>query len=117
MVAATSRLQNERLDLADVASRRAFGALLHGVFDLVTFGQRAIAGSDDGGMVDEDILGAGIGGDEPETLLVTEPLDSALFTVRHVGNSLSKYCCLFCKTAGARVPSVLLDAQAHRLIR
>ena len=69
------------LDLLDGAGGRTLGALLDGELNLVAFGQGAEAIADDGGLVDEDIFGAGLGRNEAKTLGVIEPLDGASYAV------------------------------------
>src|SRR4051794_28189645 len=65
------------LDEVDVDG---LGTLLAGlglVGDLGPFGERAVPAGVDGGVVNEEVLAGLVGRDEPEALLVTEPLHSS----------------------------------------
>src|ERR1700749_2035742 len=61
----------------DVRSLRALVALLSLVLDLRAFVQRAVPASLNRAEVDEEILAALIGSDEPVPLVRVEPLDSS----------------------------------------
>lgn len=50
--------------------------------DLLTLLQRSEAGALDGAEVDEEV-GAVLGGDEAVALLIVEPLDGTVLTLRH----------------------------------
>ena len=63
------------LDDVDVRGVRALRAGLGVEGDLRAFGQRLEAGAVDGGMVDEEILTGLVGRNEPEALLLVEPLN------------------------------------------
>ena len=56
------------LELLDGAGGRTLGALFDGELDFVALGQGAEAVADDGGLVHEDILGAGLRRNEPIAL-------------------------------------------------
>ena len=47
------------------------------VGDLCAIGERAIAITDDGAVMNEQVLGLVIGRDEPKSLVVAEPLDGS----------------------------------------
>ena len=68
------------LDLLHGTGRRTLRALLNGKFDAIAFGEGAETIADDGGLVDEHILGAGLRRNEAKTLGVIEPLDGASYT-------------------------------------
>ena len=72
------------LDLADVRGLEPLGTLDHLELYAISFGKRAEAISNDGGVVDENIL-ATILSDEAEPLCIIEPLNRAL---RHCYNLL-----------------------------
>src|SRR3954453_13228945 len=65
------------LDVPDVDRLRALVAGLRLVLDPGALGERAIAVRLDAAVVDEQVLRAFIGRDEPEALLVAEPLNGA----------------------------------------
>src|SRR4051812_45204693 len=67
-------LPRPRLEELDVRGARTFRALLDFVLDLVVLFQRLEAAGLDGREVDEKILAAVVGGNEPEALRVVEPL-------------------------------------------
>src|SRR5215212_5220785 len=56
---------------------RALGAVLGVVADLRTLGQRLEAVAGDAGVVHEEVLALVVGRDEPEALVVAEPLDGS----------------------------------------
>src|SRR5262245_37277168 len=62
-------------ELLDVYGLRALVALLLFVGDLCTLGERAIAVARDAREVDEEVTASLVGRDEPEALVVAEPLD------------------------------------------
>src|SRR5690349_5062082 len=66
------------LERANLLGLRALGALTRGVLDPLVLLQRAVAAGVDGRVVDEDVRGAVVGGDEAEALLGVEPLDGSL---------------------------------------
>src|SRR3954470_17981283 len=70
-----------RLDRRDVDGGRALGALLGVVLDPGALGEGAEAVSRDPGEMDEEVLAGLVGRDEPEALVVAEPLHG---TGRHV---------------------------------
>src|SRR4051812_218219 len=65
-------------DRADVLRLRALLALRGVELDALVLVEALVAGSGDGGVVDEHVLAAVIGSDEAEALLAVEPLHSAL---------------------------------------
>src|SRR2546423_1610888 len=69
----------------DVLGGRALLALHDVELHLLTLGERLEAAALDGGVMDEAVLLPVGGGDEPEALLIIEPLDGAGRT--HVSNS------------------------------
>src|SRR5215210_6043993 len=64
-----------RLELYDVDRLGSLVALLSVVGDLRSLGEGAVAVTRDAAEVDEQVAIAVIGRDEPEALLVAEPLD------------------------------------------
>ena len=66
------------LELLDVRSLGAFLTLRDFEADALILVQRAEAAALDGGVVDEEVSAALVGGDETEALLSVEPLDGAL---------------------------------------
>ena len=71
------------LDLGDLGSGGAFFALLDGELNTITLGQGSETAGQDGAVVHEDIIGAGIGGNETKALLIAEPLHGALNFFTH----------------------------------
>src|SRR5687767_14871483 len=69
------------LDRRDVDRSRALGTLLGLVRDTGTLGERAEAVARDAREMDEEVLAGLVGRDEPEALVVAEPLHG---TGRHV---------------------------------
>src|SRR5690242_19888099 len=67
-----------RSDGPDLVGLRALGAPAGGVLDPLVFLEAAVAVSLDGGVVDEDIGSAVVGGDETIALVGVEPLHCAL---------------------------------------
>src|SRR5579871_2416692 len=65
-------------DRADVLGLRALGALGGGELDPLVVQEAAVTISLDGGVVNEDIGGAVVGGDETIALVGVEPLHCAL---------------------------------------
>jgi hypothetical protein len=61
---------------SNVGRLQALGALVDFEFDYLVLGKRLEASPEDTGVMHEEIL-ASILRDEPEALLVTEPLDSS----------------------------------------
>src|SRR5262249_60745754 len=76
-----------RLYRADVLRCRALRTLDDLELDRLTLAQRLESLPTDGGMVDEDVLGAVVRGDESEALRVVEPLHLSL---RHGTDSFRK---------------------------
>src|SRR3954452_1505094 len=64
----------ERLDVRGV---RVLRAVLRVVADLGALAQRPEAAAHDAAVVDEDVLALVVGRDEPEALVVAEPLDGS----------------------------------------
>src|SRR5688500_2558441 len=64
-------------DLGDVLGGRALAAVDEVELHPLTLGQRTEAAAGDGGVVDEAVLAAVLGGDEAEALRVVEPLHGA----------------------------------------
>src|SRR5213595_888436 len=65
-------------DRVDLLGLRALGALGDGVLDALVVLEAAVTVSLDGGVVDEDVGGAVVGGDEPIALVRVEPLHCSL---------------------------------------
>src|SRR5947209_15529471 len=61
----------------NVDGLRSLVAVLGVVGDLCPLGERAVAIAGDAGVVDEEVLGLVVGCDEPEALVVAEPLDGS----------------------------------------
>ena len=67
------------LDLLHGTGRRTLRALLNGKFDAIAFGEGAETIADDGGLVDENVLGTRLRRNEAEALGIVEPLDGAFY--------------------------------------
>jgi hypothetical protein len=67
-----------RSDCVDLFGLQALGALAGGVLDLLVLFQGAVAAHVDGGVMNEDVGGAVVGGDETEALIGVEPLHGSL---------------------------------------
>src|SRR5215208_168168 len=90
------------LDRSYVGGLRALRALAQLVVHLGTFGQRPEPVALDGGEVHERVLTAVIRRDEPEALLVAEPLhDSRSHLLQHLRclDSMREGCCRHCLPA------------------
>src|SRR5690242_11705946 len=68
----------ERLERLDLLGLRALGSPAGGVLDPLVLLQAAVTVSLDGRVVNEDVVGAVIGGDETVPLVSVEPLHGAL---------------------------------------
>src|SRR6516162_5276522 len=79
-----------RSDRRDVHGLRSLVPLLGVVGDLGALLQRAVSLAVDAGVVHEQILVAVVGRDEPESLVVAEPLDGASW---HVATPPRCVCC------------------------
>src|SRR3954451_24841397 len=90
-----------QLDDPDVRRLRALAGLTQLVLDLRTFGERAEAIARNAREMDERVLAPVIRGDEPEALLVAEPLhDTSCHTTPPHSESLcARWCCLHCLPA------------------
>src|ERR1700735_5087372 len=97
---------SDRLDRANLLGLRALGALAGGELDPLVLCKTAETVSLDGGVVNEDVGGAVVGGDETVALVSVEPLHSAL---SHVAFS----CCTTFGVHGC----VSRDAAAACLLR
>src|SRR5215469_16691753 len=75
----------ERLDLLGL---RAFGPLAGGVFDPLVLLQAAVTFGLDGGLVNEDVVGAVVRGDETVPPVGAEPFHSALSHVPSPGETI-----------------------------
>src|SRR5919106_4116351 len=78
------------LDRGDVDGRRTLGALLRLVLDPRALGEGAESVTGDAGEMDEEVLAGLVGRDEPEALVVAEPLHG---TGRHVFTSTAYVGC------------------------
>src|SRR5688572_25869645 len=78
------------LDRRDVDGRWALGTLLSLVLDARALGEGAESVTGDAGEMDEEVLAGFVGRDEPEALVVAEPLHG---TGRHVFTSTADVCC------------------------
>src|SRR6516162_3382824 len=96
-----------RSDRRDVHGLRSLVPLLGIVGDLGALLQRSVALAVDAGVVYEQVLVAVIGGDEPEPLVVAEPLYGASW---HVGTPPRCVCC------DAEDASLSLDLRALALL-
>src|SRR5919109_1338337 len=97
----------QKLDDLDVRGLRALGGLAELVLDLRAFRQRAESLTRDTREVHERILPPVIGGDEPEALLVAEPLDdtSCHTTPPHCLTRCARGAAWHCLPACFRPPS------------
>src|SRR5262249_13697457 len=75
----------ERLDLLGL---RALGPLAGGVFDPLVLLQAAVTVGLDGGLVNEDVAGAVVRGDEPVPPVGAEPFHGALSHVPSPGETI-----------------------------
>src|SRR5687767_11681634 len=78
------------LERRDVDRRRALRALLGVIRDAGALREGAEAVTRDAGEMDEEVLAGLVGRDEPEALVVAEPLHG---TGRHVFTSTADVCC------------------------
>src|SRR5919109_4192961 len=87
-LSATRKLSGSLRDLLDAGRGRALRALLGLVLDLRTLLERAVAVSLDRAEMDEYVVRAVVGCDEPVALVVADPLDGS-------GRHLASYflCC------------------------
>src|SRR6266567_4155776 len=70
-----ARARSERPDLGGL---RALGTLVNGVLHLLVFSQRAVTARFDRRVVNENIRGAVVGGDETKPLVRVEPFHGSL---------------------------------------
>src|SRR5215468_11539233 len=78
----------ERLDRLDLLGLRALGAPAGGVLDPLVLLKGAVTVSLDGGVVNEDVVGAVVRGDETVPLVSVEPLHGALSHVPSPGGMI-----------------------------
>src|SRR5919109_245758 len=108
-------------DRAHVRGLRSLGSLAELVLDLRSLAERTEAVAFDGGEMDERVLPAVIRGDEPESLLVAEPLhDSGCHLVQHLRcgrTRCAEGCCRHCLPACSRRPGSGPDGRFIPAIR